>query len=76
MGSQWIKIMWKKKWRTVPNVDYHKNMESDIFEEWFEFTLISNLKPNSIIVLDNLIIQNNQRKFRMPTQGNWKSRLF
>jgi predicted O-methyltransferase YrrM len=35
------------------NVDYHKNTDSDIFEEWFEFTLISNLKPNSIIVLDN-----------------------
>ena len=35
------------------NVDYHKNMDSDVLEEWFEFSLIPNLKTNSIIVLDN-----------------------
>jgi transposase len=35
------------------NVDYHKNMQADIFETWFEKTLIPNLKENSVIVMDN-----------------------
>uniref|UniRef100_A0A6P7FW99 Uncharacterized protein LOC114331512 n=1 Tax=Diabrotica virgifera virgifera TaxID=50390 RepID=A0A6P7FW99_DIAVI len=35
------------------NVDYHKNIEADIFEDWFENSLIPNLEKNSVIVLDN-----------------------
>ena len=30
--------------------DYHDEMTSEHFEEWFNDTLIPNLKPNSIIV--------------------------
>jgi hypothetical protein len=44
------------------NVDYHKNTDSDTFEKSFEFTLISNLKPNSIIVLDNASYHSKQSK--------------
>jgi len=35
------------------NVDYHKNMQSNIFEKWFEEDILPNLKPNSVIVMDN-----------------------
>lgn len=35
------------------NIDYHKNMDSTVFEKWFEEQLIPNLKPSSAIVIDN-----------------------
>jgi len=33
--------------------DYHKEMDSHNFELWFKNTLLPNLKPNSVIVMDN-----------------------
>ena len=33
--------------------DYHDEMTSEHFEEWFNDTLIPKLEPNSIIVMDN-----------------------
>ncbi|XP_017795847.1 PREDICTED: uncharacterized protein LOC108577227 [Habropoda laboriosa] len=35
------------------NVDYHKNMKASIFEQWFQRKLLPNIKPNSVIVMDN-----------------------
>ncbi|XP_063846183.1 uncharacterized protein LOC135092001 [Scylla paramamosain] len=33
--------------------DYHKQMNSTVFEEWFRNQLLPNIAPNSIIVMDN-----------------------
>ena len=35
------------------SADYHDEMISTHFLEWFEKQLISNIPPNSIIILDN-----------------------
>lgn len=52
------------------NVDYHKNMDSNIFEEWFEKTLIPNINPESVIVLDNAAYHSRQDPIipNMPSQ--------
>lgn len=34
-------------------IDYHDNMNADVFEEWFQNSLIPQLEPGSVIVLDN-----------------------
>lgn len=33
--------------------DYHRSMNSQVFEDWFTRQLLPNLSPNSLIVLDN-----------------------
>lgn len=33
--------------------DYHKSMDSKVFEDWFQTQLVPNLLPNSLIVMDN-----------------------
>ncbi|XP_063860616.1 uncharacterized protein LOC135100927 [Scylla paramamosain] len=33
--------------------DYHKQMNSTVFEEWFRNQLLPNIAPNSIIITDN-----------------------
>ena len=33
--------------------DYHKEMNSDVYEKWFEEKLLPNIPENSVIVLDN-----------------------
>jgi len=38
---------------SVASADYHYDMDSKIFEEWFEQRLIPNLPKNSVIVMDN-----------------------
>jgi hypothetical protein len=39
----------------VANLDYHEdtNMSGNLFYNWFKDTLLSNIEPNSVIVLDN-----------------------
>lgn len=54
------------------NVDYHQNMESQIFEEWFENSLIPNLKPNSVIVMDNAPYHSRQLT-KIPNTSSRKS---
>ncbi|XP_050508065.1 uncharacterized protein LOC126885527 [Diabrotica virgifera virgifera] len=34
-------------------LDYHKNMTSSLFKEWFEKKVLPNLPPKSVIVMDN-----------------------
>ena len=33
--------------------DYHDEMTAEHFEEWFHDTLMPNIRPNSLIVMDN-----------------------
>ena len=33
--------------------DYHKDMDASNFEKWFKEKLLPNLKPNSVIIMDN-----------------------
>ena len=33
--------------------DYHHQMNSTVFEEWFKTQLLPNISPNSVIVMDN-----------------------
>ncbi|XP_050514129.1 uncharacterized protein LOC126889663 [Diabrotica virgifera virgifera] len=35
------------------SLDYHDDMESSIFESWFERSLLPKLPPHSVIVMDN-----------------------
>ena len=35
------------------NGDYHDDMTADHFEEWFGTKLLTNVPPNSLIVMDN-----------------------
>lgn len=35
------------------NGDYHDQMNSDTFENWFRMQLLQNIQPSSIIVMDN-----------------------
>jgi hypothetical protein len=34
-------------------LDYHEDMSGNLFYNWFKDTLLSNIEPNSVIVLDN-----------------------
>jgi hypothetical protein len=54
-SNEWVKDGVKLYGKKIEdcNVDYHQNMQSEIFEEWFENSLIPNLKPISVIVLNN-----------------------
>uniref|UniRef100_A0A8D8Y8V6 Tc1-like transposase DDE domain-containing protein n=1 Tax=Cacopsylla melanoneura TaxID=428564 RepID=A0A8D8Y8V6_9HEMI len=39
--------------RSKKTGDYHEEMNSDHFKEWFEFKLLQNLKKPTVIVMDN-----------------------
>lgn len=56
------------------NIDYHKNMDSGIFEQWFEHTLIPNLKPFSVIVMDNASYHSRQR-YKIPNSTSSKAEI-
>ena len=49
-------------------------MEGKIFEEWFEITLISALKPNSVIVFDNAKYHSRQL-YKIPNKSFTKLEL-
>ena len=55
---------WKEGWipdaelvfvgrKSVTSADYHDEMNSAHFEEWWEHHLLANLPPGAVIVLDN-----------------------
>ena len=50
--------------------DYHKQMNSTIFEEWFRRQLLPNISPNSVIVMDNASYHSVKLE-RRPTTS-WK----
>uniref|UniRef100_A0A6P7GTX2 Uncharacterized protein LOC114342223 n=1 Tax=Diabrotica virgifera virgifera TaxID=50390 RepID=A0A6P7GTX2_DIAVI len=56
------------------NVDYHKKIKADIFEDWFENSLIPNLEKNSVIVLDNASYHSRQLT-KIPNTSSKKADL-
>ncbi|KAJ8953023.1 hypothetical protein NQ318_015385 [Aromia moschata] len=54
------------------NVDYHRNMTSEIFEELFKEILIPNLERNSVIVLDNASYHSKQIE-KIPNKSSKKA---
>ena len=54
--------------------DYHDEMTSEHFEEWFNDTLIPQLEPNSIIVMDN-VSYHSQRLQKIPTKSSTKQEM-
>ena len=52
--------------------DYHDEMNSDHFLEWFEKTLIPNLNPRSVIVMDNAPYHNILTKETKPVTNAMK----
>lgn len=56
------------------SLDYHQDMSAELFEKWFEFTLIPKLPPNSVIVLDNASYHS--RLFeKIPTTASNKTEI-
>lgn len=55
------------------NVDYHDNMTSDMFEEWFR-ELIPKLHRNSVIVLDNASYHSRQIQ-KVPNTSSTKATI-
>ena len=51
----WVPLVFRSKTKSS---DYHDEMNSLHFLEWFEKTLIPNLAPNSLIILDNVKYHN------------------
>ena len=43
----------KTWWSNETTGDYHGNVTSILYEEWFEQHLLPNIPPNSAIILDN-----------------------
>ena len=56
---------------TTNSTDYHEEMNSEHFIEWFTQQLLPNIPPTSVIVLDNASYHNKQ-KDKPPTTVNRK----
>ena len=54
--------------------DYHGDMTGDTFEKWFSDTLVPNLPPNSVIVMDNASYHT-VRPETIPTSNSRKSTI-
>ena len=63
--------MFKSKHNTG---DYHDEMNHQTFEEWFTHTLLPNIAPNSLIVMDNASYHS-RRKEPIPTKTWTKAKL-
>ena len=56
--------------------DYHDEMNSNHFEEWFHDKLLSNLNNNSLVVMDNALYHSRRiKKFQqaIPERVKCKS---
>ena len=51
--------------------DYHDEMNSENFEEWFHDTLLPKLEPNSLIVMDNASYHSRYLQ-KIPTKSSTK----
>ncbi|XP_054015965.1 uncharacterized protein LOC128896633, partial [Hylaeus anthracinus] len=56
------------------HLDYHKNMDANVFAKWFKDHLLSNIKPRNIIVMDNESYHSRQEE-KIPTKGSSKSTI-
>ena len=54
--------------------DYHDEMNSNNFEEWFHDKLLSNIKDNSLIIMDNASYHS-RRIEKVPTSNTRKSEM-
>lgn len=55
-------------------LDYHEDMTAELFEKWFADTLLPNIPPNSVIVLDNASYHSRQLK-KVPTKSSRKEEI-
>ena len=55
--------------------DYHGQMNWENFSKWFQFKLIPNIEPGSIIILDNAKYHNVLAEDSFPTSCNRKEEL-
>ena len=54
--------------------DYHDEMTAEHFEEWFASTLLPNIQPNSLIVMDNASYHS-RRSEPLPVKSWTKKRM-
>ncbi|XP_064100794.1 uncharacterized protein LOC135211413 [Macrobrachium nipponense] len=52
--------------------DYHRQMNHEVFEEWFRCQLLPNIPPTSIIVMDNAPYHS-RKVDRLPTMSSKKA---
>jgi len=55
--------------------DYHGQMNWDNFSRWFEFQLMPNIPPESIVILDNARYHNVIAEDSFPSSGSSKEQL-
>lgn len=56
------------------SLDYHDDMDSNLFEAWFEKTLIPKLSPHTVIVLDNAPYHSRLQR-KIPNMNSLKSEI-
>ena len=61
-------------WSKTNSADYHDEMNSEHFMEWFTEQLLPNIPHNSVIVIDNATYHNKQ-KDKPPTTANRKHEI-
>lgn len=66
----------EQNWCLKSTGDYHDEMNAEQFEEWFRdtCTLIPNLKPSSLIVIDNASYHS-RRLEKVPTTNSRKKEM-
>lgn len=74
--SGWIENALLLSARNIKNcsADYHQDMDAKLFETWFEYQLIPNIPPNSVIVLDNATYHMRQIE-KNPNTGTRKDKI-
>ena len=60
--------------RPINSTDYHDEMNSEHYMEWFTKQLLPNIPDTTIIVVDNVAYHNKQ-KDKPPITANKKTRL-
>lgn len=63
-----------KRTRGCGSADYHKDMNSVVFEEWFRSQLLPNLPAGSAVVMDNASYHSRKRQ-KKPTKSSTKSEM-
>ena len=68
LKAGWMVQIWFFKSKTN-SADYHDEMNTEHYMEWFTQQLLPNLPPNSVIIVDNATYHNKQ-KDKPPTTAN------
>ena len=56
------------------SVDYHQDMNSDVFESWLEKQLLPNLPQKCVLIIDNTSYHSRQ-EVKVPTQATKKAEI-